>query len=270
MQHSTQQLPPFGPSAPADTLPSAERKRSGHIFRDCPARDLGPMKKGTKTAPCGPCLARWQEHSAEAGRQQRAFDQAWFAAQVDPVHVPTGDYPGRRSEPRVDRFEAATPAPTKPAAKPNRFAGSCKRCGVRVEAEAGALTGSPGNWGVEHVGDCPPLVEAKARHAEPGVTWADAASEPGAYVRIADGAMIRVAVSRTSGKPYALLSSLSEDEDDQYLGAGRHLQGLRRATEAEARAYGLQTVRCCVCGTRLENPASKAAGIGPICAGKGF
>lgn len=42
-----------------------------------------------------------------------------------------------------------------PDYRPNKFGGKCRRCQQYVEAEKGKLVGSRGNWGVEHVGDCP-------------------------------------------------------------------------------------------------------------------
>lgn len=36
-------------------------------------------------------------------------------------------------------------------------------------------------------------------------------------------------------------------------------------TMEEAAAFGIRTVVCCVCGTKLENEDSIARGIGPVC-----
>jgi hypothetical protein len=271
--HDTETIPPFGPTIHVDTLGSAERKRTGHVFKDCPLRDLEPVKKGAKVVACESCRTRWTAHTAEAAIAQRAFDAAWYAQAAvaagyenplppAPAPVATGDYPGRRTEPRVDRFEAEEAPPARREHRPNKYGAKCCHCGGWVPEGEGAISKASGVWKTAHLDACP---EPAAK-----VAAAERATEPGAYVRLSDGAMLRVAVSRTSGNPYALLSSLSEHEDDEYLGGGRHLEGLRRATREEAAAYGLQTVRCCVCGTRLENAESRAAGIGPICASKGF
>jgi hypothetical protein len=37
---------------------------------------------------------------------------------------------------------------------------------------------------------------------------------------------------------------------------------------AAAKAYGLRTGECCICGRTLTNRVSIDAGIGPICAGR--
>lgn len=288
--------PPFGPTAPVATLPQAERKRTGHILADCPARDLEPTRKGTKVVPCGPCLARWTEHSAEAGRQQRAFDAAWYAANAatplrvtdedgashvippsvraaqaneadiwDAVasnHVATGDYPGRRNEPRVDRFEAGTVGAVRAGLgreRPNKFGGKCVTCAQWVEANAGLLVkDSAGKWGAKHPAACP---EPKAKGPA-----AEQAATPGMYWD-RDHQPVRVQVSRTSGKPYAQRPN-ADGSGLTYLGGGRHLEGLTPMTLDEAVAWGRQTSACCVCGTVLEDPNSVAAGIGPICARK--
>ncbi len=41
-----------------------------------------------------------------------------------------------------------------------------------------------------------------------------------------------------------------------------------KPTLEQAKAYGRKTGRCMVCGRKLTHPASIAAGIGPVCAGK--
>lgn len=288
----TTTYPPFAPTLDlerqnqADRLPHREAKRTGHLFADCAAYlEQEPLTKAVKPKACTDCQARRQVVSDTARRHQQAYDAAWYAAQVAAdldIKESTVSYAQQaeaeiweavarqdRSIPQVDVYEAVidTPPPAARDHRPNKFAGSCVHCGAWVEAGAGALgKNAVGKWVVAHLGSCP---QAKPVAASPASVL-DRASEPGAYVRIADGAMIRVAVSRTSGKPYALLSSQSEDEDDEYLGGGRHLDGLRKATYEEAVAYGRAVVRCCVCGTHLENPASREAGIGPICASKGF
>ncbi len=44
--------------------------------------------------------------------------------------------------------------------------------------------------------------------------------------------------------------------------------GMRVTSREQVAAYGLEFDACMVCGTALEDPESKAAGIGPVCASR--
>jgi hypothetical protein len=261
--HDTDTIPPFGPTIHVDTLGSAERKRTGHVFKDCPLRDLEPAKKGNKVVACESCRTRWTAHTAEAAIAQRAFDAAWYAQAAVAAGYENPLPPARG--PQVERPEPPTLAERveakatfdranalKPSVKPNRFGGKCTDCGQWVEAGAGRLTGSPGQWGTAHVEPCPEATApaAPAESVTPGMYWD------------ADGDPVKVQVSRTSGKPYA------KTVDGEYIGGGKHLVGLVRMTLAEAKAYGRRTGQCCCCGAQLTDPSSVEAGIGPICASK--
>lgn len=104
--------------------------------------------------------------------------------------------------------------------------------------------------------------KAKARADRPAPDPSpDRPTQPGPY-RLADGRIVKVKISRTSGKPYAV------DFNGDYLGGGRLLDGAMRLSLDEAKAYGRETGVCCVCSAELTNPDSIAAGIGPICAGR--
>lgn len=268
-------FPPFAPTLDAEReqaalmLSQAERKRTGHLYKDCPALDV--VAPG-RNKGCKPCLARWQDVGRLAKFHQQQYDAAWYAqaAKEDaPMNLEAEkemwadivrqDAPGSHVMPRIDAAEAYVP-PTHRAAvtnqpKPNRFGGKCQACSQWVEPQAGRLTGSPGKWGVLHLeGACPAPKPALAVPAAP--------LTPGMY-RQPSGRIVRVQVARTSGKPYA------KTVDGQYPGGGRELDGLVRLTLDEAKAYGRETGVCCVCSAELTNPDSIAAGIGPICA-QGF
>lgn len=87
-----------------------------------------------------------------------------------------------------------------------------------------------------------------------------------------DGKIYKVQRSPESGRLYA----------KQLMGGGNHWEfmyakgAIRRLSEStmmsleEAKEFGLLYGVCCVCGRTLTNEDSIAAGIGPVCSGKGF
>lgn len=265
-------FPPFAPTLDAEReqsalmLSQAERKRTGHLYKDCPALDV--VAPG-RNKGCTPCLARWQDVGRLSKFHQQQYDAAWYAraAKEDaPVNLEAADIvrqdaPGSYVMPKVDAAEAHVPPTHRAAPKPNRYGGKCGACSQWVEAGAGWLTGSPGKWGVLHAnwedGGCSTgAPEDRGYDRDGGPEPA-----PGMY-RQPSGRIVKVQLSRTSGKPYA------KTVDGEYLGGGRELAGLVRLTLDEAKAYGRETGVCCVCGATLTNPESIAAGIGPWCAGK--
>lgn len=84
-------------------------------------------------------------------------------------------------------------------------------------------------------------------------------SEPGIYI---DGETVyKVAISRTSGRPYALIR-----EGRKFTYAPGHIGKLTAdmlASEDDLIAYGRTYHTCADCGRRLTNPVSIAAGRGP-------
>lgn len=245
--------PPFAEGGPklGPQLAASEKKRTGHIFSDCGLYGL-PAAKG-KVVPCDDCVARIRITNAEARDHQRAFDAAW-RGQAVAVDIP-----------KVDVYEAVVdvPPPAPRDHRPNKFAGSCVHCGTHVPAMSGALgknalgKNALGKWCVAHVAPCPV-------QAAPAVsTGPEVKPYAGAY-RLADGRIVRVQMSKTTGNPYAI----ALDEAKTYLGGGRLLAGAVRLTLDEAKGYGRATGTCCICGAHLENPESVALGIGPICGGR--
>jgi hypothetical protein len=86
----------------------------------------------------------------------------------------------------------------------------------------------------------------------------------GMYIR--DGVIYKVQMG-SKGYLYALVLS-GAGKFEFVKGAIRRITPADRMTLEEAKAYGKETHRCCVCGIELTNPDSIEAGIGPICAGK--
>jgi hypothetical protein len=85
--------------------------------------------------------------------------------------------------------------------------------------------------------------------------------------------IFRVHQSKESGRLYAKVLVLSFDDDkphfDYAKGAIYHLRPEDRMTLEQAKAWGVETGICCVCGAFLTDPKSVAEGIGPVCV-KGF
>ena len=88
--------------------------------------------------------------------------------------------------------------------------------------------------------------------------------------RTADGTIYRVHESRETGRKYAKrleydLEGSGKPRFDYDRGAIYRLTAADRMSVEEARAWGVETGVCCVCGTFLTDPKSVARGIGPVC-----
>lgn len=90
--------------------------------------------------------------------------------------------------------------------------------------------------------------------------------------RTGDGTMYRVQRSRESGRLYAkrmdwdLTTGKPHFEYDK--GAIYALTSADRMSVEDARAWGVETGICCVCGAFLTDAKSVERGIGPICEGR--
>ena len=91
--------------------------------------------------------------------------------------------------------------------------------------------------------------------------------------RTPDGTIYRVQESRESGRLYAkrmewdmLMDDKPRFEYDR--GAVYRLTSADRMSLDDARAWGVETGVCCVCGAFLTDAKSVARGIGPVCEGK--
>lgn len=93
-----------------------------------------------------------------------------------------------------------------------------------------------------------------------------AVSEAGMY-QSADGAIYRVQAARTTGNLYAKRLNLAGGFDYEQ-GAIRKLSAADKMSLAQAKAFGVESGICCVCGAFLTDPKSVAEGIGPVCAGR--
>lgn len=80
--------------------------------------------------------------------------------------------------------------------------------------------------------------------------------------------VFRVVESTTTpGNFYAKQLDASSGKWSYAKGAIHNLVPETRVSLELAKAFGVQTGRCMICGRELTNPDSIAQGIGPICAG---
>lgn len=93
--------------------------------------------------------------------------------------------------------------------------------------------------------------------------------EEGMYRK--DGVIFRVHRSRESGNLYAkrLNFDLFSGSKPNFVYAKGAISGLtaeHKMSKDEAKAFGVETGICCVCGAFLTDEKSVAEGIGPVCA----
>jgi len=111
--------------------------------------------------------------------------------------------------------------------------------------------------------------EFKQRLADSGASLRPArrqvqVTETGMY-RTSDAEIYRVHESRQTGNLYA--KHLVVGGDFEYeAGAIYKLAPSDKMTLEQAKAYGVETGQCCVCGAFLTDENSVAEGIGPVCA----
>jgi hypothetical protein len=101
--------------------------------------------------------------------------------------------------------------------------------------------------------------------AMPRVAEQGRVTEPGVY-KTPQSIIYRVQISRQSGNLYAKRLDIDTCKFEFEAGAIRMLRPEWKMTLAEAKAFGVETGICCVCGAFLTDPRSVAEGIGPVCA----
>jgi hypothetical protein len=92
-------------------------------------------------------------------------------------------------------------------------------------------------------------------------------SELGMY-RTPNGDIYRVHQSRETGNLYAKKLDIISHKFEYEQGAMRKLKASDKMTLEQAKAWGMETGICCVCGAFLTDERSVAEGIGPVCAGR--
>lgn len=160
--------------------------------------------------------------------------------------------------------------------RPNKFAGTCSKCGGHVEAGAGTLSGSKGAWKTDHV-ECPATVVAEPSDA------IDLSSIPAGRYAVPNGATrLKIEIDKPTEGNWAgwiFVKDAAEYGANQRYGsqkpgklyAGRvrdELRAILADPREAAAAYGHLTGTCGMCGRPLEEESSVARGIGPKCAQK--
>lgn len=159
---------------------------------------------------------------------------------------------------------APAPAPATPPAptgRTNKFAGKCAGCGGWVEAETGTIEKVDGKWLVRHAGTCP---EAKA---SPAPVESDVADGYYAIESTGDNDLVfyRVTSSEKWGRSVQMIVG---GHADTYV-ARKAVPGILAriaADEGAAKRYADEIGNCYRCNRTLTDEASRAAGIGPVCA----
>lgn len=168
----------------------------------------------------------------------------------------------------IDEVKAMIPAAVRNT-RTNRYPGTCSKCGNRVEAEAGVLTGSAGSWGADHKdGEC---TEASSLPETTTNGRTGPSDPPEGMHRLEDGSIYKCQVAHHgSGNKYAKLLIVEDGVGRfQYApGAVRKLSDATLMTLEEAKSFGALYGVCCVCAATLTDERSIAAGIGPVCAAR--
>jgi hypothetical protein len=144
-------------------------------------------------------------------------------------------------------------ATTTQRVRTNRFPGKCEECGKQVEAEEGRLSkGDDGKWQVWHLeGRCPasswPFPNGRYAVVHDGVLKFYVADDDGIFVQASDETHLL-----RGDTAHEVIALIAEDP------------------EAASRRYGQEIGVCGRCGRTLTDEGSRAAGIGPICATKGW
>lgn len=146
--------------------------------------------------------------------------------------------------------------------RPNRYEGSCGRCGQSVAAEKGRIEKGDSGWVTYHLDGTCPAPPAASTAAAPAASGLDV--EVGRVYAGAGGEFIRVYESK-AGRTYGKVRTSGGWEYDP--GALRRISGA--VTAEQAAAWGHEHDRCCFCGRNLsdDGPArSVQVGYGPKCA----
>lgn len=150
------------------------------------------------------------------------------------------------------RETEATAAPAQRPLRTNKYAGKCDDCGARVEAEEGTVhKADDGKWVVNHI-QCPATdfpfpLGRYAVDGEDGATKFYQATQNGLFVQASD----ELHPVHASAQD-AIIAKIAADP------------------RAASIRYGQELGECGRCGRTLTDETSRAAGIGPVCATKGW
>lgn len=198
-------------------------------------------------------------------------------ARLAGVEVDTATLTKAEASAKIDRLRAdvdgrPAPAPAAGDHRPNRYPGTCRTCRAEVAVGAGRIEKLDGKWATYHLpGGCPER-PAPAPAAAPAAPLPDVPA--GRYaVDNAEGVLRFYVVDRPDEGRWAgrtFVSVLASDERHPVKGdaARAVLAKIAEDPRAASIRFGRELGVCGVCGRTLTDEASRAAGIGPVCAGK--
>lgn len=183
--------------------------------------------------------------------------------------------------------------PTEGTFPPNKFAADCARCGKTVKAGEGLRCQADGHWIVWHRGECPKRANLYGkdcaicgRWVAPGEGVVERTEDDewgvyhpgdcpsafpfpeGRYAVENDEGELRFYHCAPDGEVYVMAS---DNEHLLYHKAAHSVIAKITLDPLEAsRKFGWEFRRCGLCNRGLTNKASREAGIGPVCANKGW
>lgn len=235
------------------TLASLQGEGTGLYGQATPAAEAAPLASGnTATEAQERFLAKLTSERGEAGKG---------IAEVIEIARANGKLTKQWASKTIDYLKNDLPVvdSAPPNRRANRYAATCVDCGVTVaEGDGWIVKSQTGRWETRH-NECP------AVEVLPEVT-------DGFYS--VDGTIYKVQEGTTSGNLYAKRES---DGRFDYApgGIGVIAKALADGTGAplskeDAAAWGKLYGRCVMCSRTLTDEDSIAAGIGPVCAKKGW
>lgn len=147
---------------------------------------------------------------------------------------------------------------------------------IQAAVDAARQSAMAGTFSLQDASHLFDLVKAQPRKAPEAELNRPAPLAPGVYRGSVTGEgspskLYRVYPARATDRPLLAKEIIHEAEliRFEYVGAARRfVDPSGRLTLEEAKEFGHQYGICVMCGARLTDPESVAAGIGPICAGK--
>lgn len=209
----------------------------------------------------------WVDTLRDAGVEHGTWTKANVSSIIDTTKAAIAAQPSSTTPaPHVDGLDVLD--------RPNRYAGSCARCGSHIAEGGGLLAKRNGKWTVVHHAD-----ECVERPADttptvdlPDVPAGHYAIESTGHNDLAFYRVDRPTEGRFAGRTFVKLVVGGHPDTNVRRD---HVAGiLARIVEAgvveSAHRYGREIGRCCRCNRTLTDEASRAAGIGPDCASRGW
>ena len=166
---------------------------------------------------------------------------------------------------------------TRTSPRPNRYAGACHTCRGWIAAESGTIVKVNGRWAVAHIGACPetpaPAPERPARPARPSLPDVAAGryaiADPTGRQDLRFYRVDRPTEGRWAG--FTFVKAVIGGQPDYPVRDRAAVADILAAIAADPEAgprFGRELGKCYACGRHLTDEVSRAAGIGPDCAGR--